>query len=476
MSIREHLTNSGDCSDRFLWGATAGVSIGDLLRGTSLGGRLLELSGRTVLIATREQLAAASALIELDGVASRVVICPPDIPLAQFPSVIAKSGVDAILSDYEIHDHVCPRGVLRVLASTGITPAESRKAAQRPTDWVLLTSGTTGTPKMILHSLESLTGPIGTTAHRTIDAVWGTFYDIRRYGGLQIFLRAVLGGGSLVLSSAAEPVADHLARLAAHRVTHLSGTPSHWRRVLMSPQAHTISPIYIRLSGEIADQSILNALRSFYPQSVVGQAFASTEAGVAFEVDDGLAGFPASFLGKRGEVEMRVVNDSLQIRSNRTAFRYLDGEYGTLANDEGFVDTGDIVELRADRYYFLGRRNGVINVGGLKVYPEEVEAVINRHPAVRMSVVQSRRNPITGSLVSADVVLKETALKEAAMRATALNEADRQVSPEEKISQFRSEILEMCRQNLAPHKVPASVRCVSALRLAAAGKLVRQHA
>ena len=49
----------------------------------------------------------------------------------------------------------------------------------------------------------------------------GTFYDIRRYGGLQIFLRAMLGGASLVLSSAGEPVADHLARLAQHGVTHL---------------------------------------------------------------------------------------------------------------------------------------------------------------------------------------------------------------------------------------------------------------
>ena len=113
--------------------------------------------------------------------------------------------------------------------------------------------------------------------------VWGTFYDIRRYGGLQIFLRAVLGGGSLVLSSAAEPMADHLERLSAHEVTHISGTPAHWRRALMSPQAHRITPHYIRLSGEIADQAILNTLHSFYPKAAISHAFASTEAGVGFE-------------------------------------------------------------------------------------------------------------------------------------------------------------------------------------------------
>ena len=225
----------------------------------------------------------------------------------------------------------------------------------------------------------------------------------------------------------------------------------------MSPEARRIAPDYIRLSGEIADQAILHALHSFYPQAAIGHAFASTEAGVAFEVNDGLAGFPAALLGRNGDVEMKVGSDSLQIRSNRVAFRYLDEESGALADDEGFVDTGDIVERRGDRYYFLGRRNGVINVGGLKVYPEEVEAVINRHPAVRMSMVRSRKNAITGSLVSAEVMLREA-------------------PPGDGASLIKAEILEFCRQSLAPHKVPATVRCVTSLEVAAAGKLVRHHA
>jgi len=292
------------------------------------------------------------------------------------------------------------------------------------------------------------------------DVVWGTFYDIRRYGGLQIFLRAVLGCGSFVLSSAAESVSDYLLRLGAHAVTHVSGTPSHWRRALMSPQARAIAPRYIHLSGEIADQPSLNALRSFYPQAGIGHAFASTEAGVGFEVNDGLEGFPASMVGARGEVEMKIDNGSFRIRSARTALRYLDGGNGVLADSEGFVDTGDIVEMRGDRYYFLGRRNGVINVGGLKVYPEEVEAVINRHPAVRMSIVRSRKNPISGSLVSADIVLK--------------GEPDPKST--NRIADFKREILEICYQSLAAHKIPATIRCVPALEVAAAGKLARHHA
>ena len=73
----------------------------------------------------------------------------------------------------------------------------------------------------------------------------------------------------------------------------------------MSSSAHLIAPEYVRLSGEIADQGILNHLRSAYPQARIAHAFASTEAGVAFEVNDGLAGFCASVLGEIPGVEMR---------------------------------------------------------------------------------------------------------------------------------------------------------------------------
>ena len=104
----------------------------------------------------------------------------------------------------------------------------------------MLTSGTSGVPKIVGHTLEGLTGAIVADGPaRGTPPVWATFYDIRRYGGLQIFLRAVIGGGSMVLSEPGEPIADHVARLNARGVTHISGTPSHWRKLLMSGSAAT---------------------------------------------------------------------------------------------------------------------------------------------------------------------------------------------------------------------------------------------
>ncbi|MGH6970100.1 MAG: class I adenylate-forming enzyme family protein, partial [Caulobacteraceae bacterium] len=282
--------------------------------------------------------------------------------------------------------------------------------------------------------------------------VWGTFYDVRRYGGLQILLRALLGEGSLVLTAPHEPMAGFLPRLARHRVTHLTGTPSHWRRVLMSPEAGDLAPRYVRLSGEIADQAVLDALKARFPGVPVGHAYASTEAGVGFEVNDGLEGFPAAFVGRPGEVELRVVEGSIRVRSPRASAGYLDPAIASLTDAEGFIDTGDMVELDGSRYRFVGRRGGVINVGGLKVHPEEIEAVINAHPAVRMSRVKARRSPITGALVVAEAVLAESRVDEAALRA---------------------EILADCRLRLAPFKTPAVLKFVPSLAMTAGGKLER---
>jgi acyl-coenzyme A synthetase/AMP-(fatty) acid ligase len=92
----------------------------------------------------------------------------------------------------------------------------------------------------------------------------------------------------------------------------------------------------------------------------------------------------------------------------------------------------------------------------MKVYPEEVEAVINGHPKVEMSLVRTKKNPITGALVVADVVLKS--------------------EPEAGCSELRIDILRLCREALPTHKVPALINFVPALAVADTGKLIRLHA
>jgi acyl-CoA synthetase (AMP-forming)/AMP-acid ligase II len=455
-SLKARIANASP--ERFFWDRAARASVGRLAHGTSLGGRLAELAGRSVLVATSSQLTAALALIELDGVARRLTILPPDTVLDHLGTLAACAEADAVVIDHGSPQSEAFDLAVRVVCAPVVVPGDRHYPIDTQTEWVLLTSGTSGVPKMAVHSLASLTAPIGAGQRRDGAMVWGTFYDIRRYGGLQILLRAIIADASLVLTSAGEPVADHLARLGHCGVTHLSGTPSHWRRALMSPAIGKIAPRYVRLSGEIADQAILDSLRVTFPESRVGHAYASTEAGVAFEVDDGLAGFPAAFLADdRDGVELKLVDGAMRIRSSRTASRYLGTQHAALRDRDGFVDTGDMVEQRGDRYVFAGRRGGIINVGGLKIHPEEIEAVINRHPDVRMSLVRPKSSPVTGSIVTADVVLK--------------SECGRSGGE----LQIKNDILELCRETLPRHKVPAAISIVPALDVSATGKLARRH-
>ena len=114
-----------------------------------------------------------------------------------------------------------------------------------------------------------------------------------------------------------------------------------------------------------------------------------------------------------------------------------------------------MVEQRGERYYFVDRRGGIINVGGLKVHPEEIEAVINAHPRVRMSRVSARKNPITGALVQADIVLN--------------------VDQRSKDEAIAHEISALCRANLPPHKVPSRITVVDQLAVTSGGKLARPN-
>jgi acyl-CoA synthetase (AMP-forming)/AMP-acid ligase II len=424
---------------------------------TTLDRAVESFDGQTVLIFTAEQLATICALAELDGIARQLVFCPSGISMGELAEIATQAGANVILTDMDLPDSFPAIPIAR--CGQSLRPIARRPIRSHVSEWLLLTSGTTGQPKLVVHTLSSLTAPMRDCIGTTAEAVWCTFYDIRRYGGLQILLRALLGGGSIVLSDSREPVAEFLQRAGAARVTHISGTPTHWRRALMSGAAEKINPAYIRLSGELADQAILNNLHHAFPNADISHAYASTEAGVAFDVRDRLAGFPEALIGSAtGMAELRVIDGTLRIRSARAATRYANLPGTNLTDAEGFIDTGDIVQLRKGRYCFMGRRGGQINVGGRKVHPEEVEAVLNLHPAVQMSRVKARPSPITGAIVVADILLKQNDVGDQALR------------------QIKEEILDLCKTRLAAHKVPAMLLDVPALPLTAAGKLLRINA
>ena len=450
-SLWELTAASGLSSNRFIADRASRITMTELVKpNAGREGREL-LAGRSVLISCDRQLPAVLAVLSLDGLARRIVLCPPDFPATFLPDVMAQAEVDLIIGDGS-----GPAARFNCRVPT-VEPAFAETTGRsHDTEWLLFTSGTTGQPKLVVHTLGSLAGPLNQGPVVTESSIWGTFYDIRRYGGLTILFRALLGGASMVLSQSDETIQDFLTRAGQAGVTHMTGTPSHWRQALMSEASELIDPGYVRLSGEVADQAILDNLRAAFPKAEIAHAFASTEAGFAFDVRDGKAGFPAHLVNQiGGKADLRVKDGSLHVRSNRAASGYVTATH-LLKDQEGFIDTGDMVERQGDRYYFLGRRDGIINVGGQKVHPEEVEALINMHPSVRMVRVRSRPNPIVGAIVVADVVIQPDCVRP--------------------FDAIRNEIQTACREALPAHKVPAIVRQVQELSLAGSGKLVRRDA
>jgi len=237
-----------------------------------------------VLLSASGQLISALAMIELDGIARRILLCPPDLNSGHVQDLIEDAGIEAIVTDeplrwsdagvYLILGAHLPEGALKQPPRT-----------ERATEWLMLTSGIPGVPKIVGYTLKGLCGAIVADGpERGEPPVWATFHDIRHYGGLQIFLCAIVGGGSMVLSEHGEGLADHVARLSERGVTHISGTPSHWRELLMNGTAAGFSPRHVRLSGEIADQAVLDGLVEAFPNASVGHDHDSTEAGAGSAV------------------------------------------------------------------------------------------------------------------------------------------------------------------------------------------------
>ena len=268
-----------ELKDRTISDARHTASLTDFLQQTCLIGRPDELSARSVLLAVSDQLISAIAMMEIDGLASRMLVCPPDLETDQIRSLIEDADIDAIVTDQPLRWSGV--GVYQVAAVRLPVWSPARARARRTTEWLTLTSDIAAKLQIVCHTSEGLCGAVAGAAGGT-PAVWATFSDIRRIDGLQTLLCAAVTGGSMVLSGPGLPIADHTARFAAGGVTHVSGTPSEWRTLLTSGLTDGFAPSHVRLSGGIADQALLDALKRAFPDASIDRADDATKAGLGF--------------------------------------------------------------------------------------------------------------------------------------------------------------------------------------------------
>jgi acyl-CoA synthetase (AMP-forming)/AMP-acid ligase II len=315
------------------------------------------------------------------------------------------------------------------------------------TQWYLASSGTTGQPKWFAHTLTSLTRT--TKSSSTFSSLrWANMYQPYRYAGLQVLLQ-VLISGAVLLDDDTEDLFLKIQGCIAARVNAISATPSMWRKMLMTNKMHQMPLRRITLGGEIVDQSLLDKLTELYPNACIRHIYASTEAGVGFVVADKLAGFPIRWLQQGvGNTQLAVdENSHLRIKPKHR----LGAQLSALVDCDGYLDTQDRVRIECDRVYFLGRASGVINVGGNKVHPENVESVILSVEGVCQAKVYGQSNSVLGNLVAADIAIE----------------------PHQDWVKVSQAIRLQCKLLLQRFEIPVKLRQIDSLVVSPTGKLNR---
>lgn len=295
-------------------------------------------------------------------------------------------------------DRFRDNGVTLIDGTTGhvMAPASGSPEPGRVT---VLTSGTTGLLKLIPHTAATLN-----TFDRVQDLpenTWFLPYQIGSYAWYQMVMLGLFQPKqTLIPGDFNNLIASFERTLEQGALTAVSSTPTFWRQALLSIDPALLARAPLRslsMGGEIVDQPILDRLAELYPEAVIRHIYASSEAGAAIVVSDGKAGFPARLL------ERDIARINLRVRDGRLFVR---SPYANRDEAQSWVDTGDLVEQRGDRFYFLGRAgNTMINVGGQKAFPPDIEAHLMTHPDVIWARVTARKAPLMGALPVASVVL-----------------------------------------------------------------------
>ena len=400
------------------------------------------LLGKNCALLSSSRFRLAKTLPLVASVANRIFLKPQSLNGIVEQDLYIKAGIEYVINATESS-----------IIVTQLPDVDSSSSLEQ--EWLLSTSGTTGTPKLMSYNLDSLMKTSQKNIEKGAGYKWGLCYDLNRFSGLQVYLQAIASGSSLAISEPEASLSDTVILFIDKGVNCVSATPSFWRKVLMTKNSKLMDLKRITLGGEISDQTVLNLLKKHYENSDIVHIYASTETGVGFSVKDGFAGFPVDYVGpsRLSSVEIKLFNNILWIKSDRAATDILNGAIEI--DEHGFINTGDIVEKKDGRIFFIGRDSGTINVGGNKVIPEEIEAVLNSHPSVVQSRVMGKKNPILGMLVNAEVVI------------------NRKLEIDERKG-FKKELIAFCKEKLEPFKLPAMINFVDSIAVNESGKIVRK--
>lgn len=267
----------------------------------------------------------------------------------------------------------------------------------------LFTSGTTGLPKKITHNLKSITRFVKISKQNQTN-IWGFAYNPTHMAGLQVFFQALLNGNKIIrlFGLSQEEIKNELKK---NIITNISATPTFYK--LLLPCEDIFSSI-LRLSsgGEKFNESTILHIAKIFPNAKISNIYASTEAGTLFASDNEYFTIKPEF-----EKYIQIENNELYIHKN------LLGD-----SDLNIIDwyrTGDLIEIvdqKPLKFRVISRKNEMINIGGYKVNPSEVEEVILSFAGVKSAYVYSKSNSVLGNILCCDIICDNKNINELLIR------------------------------------------------------------
>lgn len=265
---------------------------------------------------------------------------------------------------------------------------------------ILFTSGSTGVPKAVLHDFEKLLTKysVRRKAFCTI-----TFLLLDHIGGINTLFHTLFNGGTIVTTQNRNP--DFICKLIEdHKVELLPVSPSFLNLLILSEsyKNHNLSSLKIISYGtEVMPQSLLNKLNLSLPSIQLRQTYGLSELGIMSTKSQSSNSL---WLQVGGEgFQTKIVDNILYIKAASAMLGYLNAP--NPFDSDGWFNTQDRVEIDGDFIKILGRDSEIINVGGIKVYPAEVEDIILQMPNIKDVIVKSEKNILLGNIVTAKVNL-----------------------------------------------------------------------
>ena len=336
------------------------------------------------------------------------------------------AGCTQILS---IDDH----GSLKVTqkgSNLSIHPLISGLIQSSRSGLILFSSGSTGEPKAMIHDLDTLVESYQGKKLKSISILVFLMFD--HIGGLNTLLSALSIGSLIVLPENRSP--NHIASLIQKSRVHVLPTsPTFLNLMLMEKvnEKYDLSSLRIITYGtETMPNSLLQKLKKVFSKARLIQTFGTSETGIIQTQSRS-----SESLEIKLDDEYKVVDGELWLRSKTQIIGYLNASMSSFT-DDGWFQTGDLVEKKENGYIqIIGRHKEIINVGGLKVLPIEVESTLLELDIVADCMVYAEENVIIGQIVVADIVLSDS------------------ISPKDAKAMIKT----FCQNRLDKYKIPVKI-------------------